>query len=104
MGGPGARIAAGPGDVDELEEVCERAGGLHLTPHGRSMRFDISNMRCASKRPSDGEARLSHHITLCQAGTMMSAFPGDSCQDSACESRRVRGPQPLEVRALTFLG
>ena len=31
MGGPGARIAAGPGDVDELEEVCERAGGLHLT-------------------------------------------------------------------------
>src|SRR6266566_5977098 len=30
--------------------------------------------------------------------------PGDSCQDSACESRRVHGPQPLEVRALTFLG
>ena len=73
MGGPGARIAAGPGDVDELEEVCERAGGLRLTPYGRSMRFDISNMRRARKRPSDGEARSSHHITLYQAGTMMSA-------------------------------
>jgi len=37
------------------------------------MRFDISNMRRARRRPSDGEARLSHHITLYQAGTMMSA-------------------------------
>jgi len=30
-------------------------------------------MRRARRRPSDGEARLSHHITLYQAGTMMSA-------------------------------
>src|SRR5439155_3800601 len=60
--GPAPADRAGAHPLPSGPAACAR--GEDDPPSGSSILFDTSNMRRARRRPSDGEARLSHHITL----------------------------------------